>query len=436
MRTSTMPEVAPLFLRAALPVALALLAGGCKPSTDSHGGSFPPPAVTVITVEPKDVPVTYEYVAQTAGFREVEVRARVTGIVLKRNYREGAQVRQGESLFTIDPAPFQTALARNEADLAVAEARLAQTKRDEARLKPVLEAKAVSRKEYDDAISGWQVAEAEVKSAKAKVTEARLNLGYTRVEAPISGYASRAVVSEGSLVSGPNVLLTTVTQVDPMYVIFGIPDREYLALRRDVEAGRLKLPDNGRFKASVKLADGSLYPRPGAVNFTDVRVNTQTGTSEARAVFPNPGNALRAGEFVRVVLEGALRPGAIVVPQRAVLESAKGKYAYIVDAEGKSQQRPLEVGDWSGDGWIINGGLKPGDRVVVEGVVKLSLMPPGVPVKITDSAEAASGKSDAAGKSDKKAPAHSDKAGTPSAGAASSGGQPADSSSSRSAQKK
>src|SRR5262249_42255640 len=131
MRTSTMPEVAPLFLRAALPVALALLAGGCKPSTDSHGGSFPPPAVTVITVEPKDVPVTYEYVAQTAGFREVEVRARVTGIVLKRNYREGAQVRQGESLFTIDPAPFQTALARNEADLAVAGARLAPTKRDE-----------------------------------------------------------------------------------------------------------------------------------------------------------------------------------------------------------------------------------------------------------------------------------------------------------------
>ena len=379
---------------AVLTMALAMLVAGCQPAGGPPGG-FPPPVVSVATVEPKDVPVTYEYVAQTAGFREVEVRARVTGILLKRNYTEGAAVRQGESLFTIDPAPFQVALARAEADLGVADARLAQAKRESARLKPVIEARAASQKELDDAVSAEQVAAAEVKSLRSRVNEAKLNLDYTRVASPLSGIASRAVASEGTLVSGPNVLLTTVTQTDPMYVNFGVPDREFLAMRRDVEAGRLKLPAGGRLKASFKFADGSLYPREGVLNFRDVRVNTQTGTSEARAEFPNPGGVLRAGEFARVVLHGAVRPGAIVVPQRAVLESPKGKFAYIVNAEGKAEPRPLEVGDWSGDGWVINAGLKPGDRLIVDGVMKVSLMGPGAPVKVADPA-AAPGKPDPA----------------------------------------
>ena len=384
-------------LRVGTPLsALALLAAGCGPA----GGPppFPPPVVSVITVEAKDVPVTYEYVAQTAGYREVEVRARVSGILVKRNFREGGAVKQGESLYTIDPEPFRVALTRAEADLGIAEARLAQAKREAARLRPVLESKAVSQKEVDDAVSAEQIAQAEVSSARARVNEARLNLAYTRVESPISGTTSRAVASEGTLVSGPGVLLTTVTQTDPMYVIFGIPDRERLAIRRDVEAGRLKLPEGGRFKASVKLADGSIYARTGVLSFTDVRVNPQTGTSEARAELPNPGGQLRAGEFVRVVLHDAVRPGAIVVPQRAVMESPKGKYVYIVDAESKSQIRPIEAGNWTGDGWIINSGIQPGDRVVVEGVVKLSLMPPGVPVQVSDGVPPADGKSAPAAK--------------------------------------
>lgn len=369
------------FARGVVSLALALLAAGCGPS----GGqpAFPPPLVSVTTVEAKDVPVSYEYVAQTAGFREVEVRARVTGILLKRNYREGAAVRQGESLFTVDPVPFQVALARAQADLGVAEARLAQAKRESARLKPVIEAKAASQKELDDALSAEQIAEAEVNSVRARLSEAKLNLEYSRVESPISGIAGRALASEGTLVSGPGVLLTTVTQTDPMYVIFGVPDREFLAMRRDVEAGRLTIPEGGRFKVSVKLADGSLYHKTGVINFADVRVNTQTGTSEARAVVPNPDNLLRAGEFARVVLQGAVRPGAIVVPQRAVLESPKGKFAYVIDAEGKAEPRPLEVGDWTGDGWIINAGLRPGDRLIVDGVLKIR---PGAPVTVADDA--------------------------------------------------
>jgi membrane fusion protein (multidrug efflux system) len=312
------------------------------------------------------------------------VRARVTGILLKRNYQEGAVVRKGDSLFTIDPAPFQVAVARAEADLGVAEARLAQARRESARLKPVIEARAASQKELDDALSAEQVAEAEVKSIRARLNEAKLNLDYSRVESPISGVASRAVVSEGTLVSGPSVLLTTVTQTDPMYVIFGVPDRDALAIRRDVEAGRLKVPADGRLKATFKLADGSAYAREGVLNFRDVRVNAQTGTSEARAEFPNPAGMLRAGEFSRITLHGAVRPEAIVVPQRAVMESPKGKYVYVVDAESKSQPRPVEAGDWTGDGWVIRAGLKPGERVVVDGMMKLSLMPPGAAVKVDD----------------------------------------------------
>jgi membrane fusion protein (multidrug efflux system) len=214
--------------------AVALLASCNKPAGGPPGG-MPPASVSVITAEARDVPVSYEYVAQTAGFREVEVRARVTGILQQRSYREGTAVRKGQSLFTIDPAPFQVALAKAEADLAVAEVRLAQTKREVERLKPVREAKAISQKELDDSVSAEQVADAEVKSARARVSEARLNISYTQVESPIAGIASRAVVSEGALVSGPNVLLTSITQTDPMYVIFGIPDREYLSLRQDVE---------------------------------------------------------------------------------------------------------------------------------------------------------------------------------------------------------
>jgi len=384
-------------LRAGAPLsAVALLAAGCGPADGPP--PFPPPVVSVTTVEQRDVPVVYEFVAQTSGFREVEVRARVAGILVKRNFREGSAVKQGESLYTIDPEPFRVALARAEADLAVAQARLAQANREAARLRPVLELKAVSQKELDDAVSAEQIAEAELKSARARVNEARLNIDYSRVESPITGITSRSVVSEGTLVSGPSVLLTTVTQTDPMYVIFGIPDRERLAMRRDAEAGRLKLPPDGRFKATIKLADGSVHERTGVVGYTDVRVNHQTGTTEARAQVPNPDGLLRSGEFVRIVLEGAVRPAAIVVPQRAVMESPKGKYVYIVDAESKSQIRPIEAGNWTGDGWIINSGIQPGDRVVVEGVVKLSLMPPGVPVQVSDGVPPADGKSAPAAK--------------------------------------
>jgi membrane fusion protein (multidrug efflux system) len=257
---------------------------------------------------------------------------------------------------------------------------LQQAQRELARLKPVYEARAVSQKEFDDATSAERIARAQVESLRTRLNEARLNLEWTRVEAPITGIAGRAAVSEGTLVSGPGVLLTTVTQTDPMYVIFGVSDRDALALRHEAESGKLKLPADGKLKAAVKLADGSEYARPGVVNFIDVRVDTRTGTSESRAEFPNPANQLRAGEFVRVVLTGAVRPASIVVPQRAVLEGPAGKFVYLVNAESKAEPRPVEVGAWTGSGWIIHSGIKPGDRVIVDGVAKI--FAPGTPVNV------------------------------------------------------
>jgi membrane fusion protein (multidrug efflux system) len=368
-----------------LSLSFATLLAACG-EAGAPPGPPPPPPVAVMTVEPRDLPVSYEYVGQTAGYREVEVRARVTGILQKRNFREGAAVKAGQSLFLIDPAPFRVAADRAEADLAVAEARLAQARRDVARLKPAFEAKAVAQKDYDDALSAEQVAAAEVQAARARREEARLNLEWTRVESPIAGVTSRAAVSEGTLVSGPNVLLATVTQTDPMYVIFGVPDREQLAIREEIRTGRVRLPADGKFKVDVKLADGTTYSQTGVLDFTDVRVSSVTGTSEARAELPNPQGLLRAGEFVRVVINGSVRPQAVLVPQRAVLEGPQGKFVYVVDGESKAQTRPVDVGPWDGEMWVIRSGLAAGERVIVEGVIKIG---PGAPVQVVPAAAGA-----------------------------------------------
>ena len=378
-------------------LALAALLAGCNPSGGHEkggkgghggpGGGMPPAEVAVVAVEPKALPVSFEYVGQTAASREVEVRARVTGILQSRNFREGGPVKKGQSLYSIDAAPFQAALARAEADVAAAEAREQQSRRNAARLKPLLAEKAVSQKEHDDAVSGEAISSADLKAAQARLAEARLNLGYTKVEAPASGVASRSLRSEGTLVSGPDVLLTTVMQVDPIWVNFGIPDNDQARLQKEAGAGRLALPKNGKFEVSLRLADGSLHPLTGKLNFSDVRIAPGTGTREARAEIPNPDGGLQPGQFVRVILKGATIPEAVAVPQRAVLESPQGgKFVYVVDEKGTAQPRPVEAGEWSGDAWVITSGLKAGDKVIVDGVMKLG---PGAPVKIAEQKAAA-----------------------------------------------
>ena len=371
---------------AGLLVAAALLSG-CEraQSEPSPALMHPPSEVAVVTVQPQTLPASFEYVGQTAGFREVEVRARVTGIIQKRNYLEGAPVAQGQSMFTIDPAPFDVAVQRADAAVASAEARLQQADRNSARLKPLFEARAASRKDYDDAVSAQEIAGADVKTARANLNDARLNLGYTRVEAPVTGIAARALRSEGNYVSGPDVLLTSVTQIDPIYVLFGVSDEERLKLTREAEAGRITLPKDGQFEVTVKLADGTTYARPGKVNFSDVRVSGATATSEVRAELPNPASLLHPGQFVRVTLKGARRPAAIVVPQRAVLEGPGGKFVYVAGLDNKAEARHVEVGDWQGDGWIVTAGLSGGEKVIVDGVMKIG---PGAPVHVVETPRA------------------------------------------------
>ncbi len=375
---------------------LAAVLAACGPSNGSEKGpgkgkgggnpfaNMPPPEVNVTTVAPQSLEETFDYVGQTAGSREVEVRARVTGILLSRNFTEGAPVKQGQSLYTIDPAPFEAAANRAAADLAGAEARLEQAKRNAARLKPLYAEKAVSQKDYDDAVSAEAIGEADAKSARARLTEARLSLAYTKVEAPASGITGRSMRQEGSLISGPDVLLTTITRIEPIWVNFGIPDREQQAIQSDVQAGRLVLPKGGNFQVGLRRADGSLYPHTGHVNFADVRVSPTTGTREMRAELPNPGGVLRPGEFVRVILKGATRPNAITVPQRAVLEGPQGKFVYVVNESNRAEARPVEAGEWHGEQWIITRGLNAGDRVITDGVMKLG---PGAPVRIAEAGQ-------------------------------------------------
>lgn len=366
-------------------ILLAVLAScGQQPAENGAPGSMfgaGPAPVTAITVQPQIVPITLEYTAQTIGSREVEVRAQVTGILRSRNYTEGDVVKAGQTLFTIDPESFNAALDRAKADLSSVEARWEQAKRNAARLKPLAEEKAVSQQEYDNVLSEETISAADVLAAKARVKETQLELKWTRVETPISGIAGRALPSEGSLISGPQVLLTTVTQVDPIHILFGMSDTERLMLQQEAQAGRVKLPEDGRFQVSLQLANGSQYSQKGVLNFEDVRISNTTGTSEARAKVLNPDAVLRPGQFVRINLIGAERHAAFKVPQRAVLNGPQGKFVFIVDKDSKAQVRPVETAEWTKDSWVIIRGLNAGDQVIVDGMMKIG---PGAPVKLSD----------------------------------------------------
>jgi membrane fusion protein (multidrug efflux system) len=385
--------------------AMFLAACGDNKGGAGHPGfGGPPPQVSVMTVKTQTLPVSFEYTGQTQGSREVEVRARVTGILLKRNYTEGSAVKAGQSLFTIDPVPFQNALARAEADQAAAEARHGQAQRNLARIKPLADSGVVSRRDYDEAVSADQVGAADVKAAAARVTEARLNLGYTRVLAPVSGLAGGAPKSEGSLISGPDVLLATIVQTNPMKAVFGIPDAEHSRIQADVRNRKLVLPPGG-FMVEVTAADGTPLAKGGRVQFSEPLIDAATGTVRSQAEVPNGDGALKPGQFVRVRLNGATRPDVVQVPQRAVMEGPQGKFVYVVAPSDKPElkgadvatARPVQAGEWvdlpDGKGWVIREGLKPGDRVIVDGLMRIG---PGAPVQVAGPAGAASGPAGAA----------------------------------------
>ncbi|MFO1307351.1 MAG: efflux RND transporter periplasmic adaptor subunit [Burkholderiales bacterium] len=379
------PTNSALRLAGALALAGLLTACGQGQPGGGHGG-FPPAPVSAVAVQPRTLPVSWEYVGQTTGSKDVEVRARVTGILEAKLYVEGSAVKAGQPLFTIDPKPLEAQAAAARAEVARAEAQLAQAEREAARLKPLAERRAVGQKEADDAMSAADLARASLKAAQAKLAEVELNLGYTRVTAPVAGLSSRAMKSEGSLVTANETLLTVISQVDPIWVPFNVSENERLAIDASVAAGRLVLPKDNGYEVTVKLADGTVFPRPGRITFADTRVNPATGSYEMRAELPNRDLALKPGQFVRVQLRGAVRRDAIAVPQAAVLDGPQGKFVYVPgkDKDGRdvALPRPVTVGPWvEADGanlWIVETGLAAGDRVIVDGMARL--LAPGSPI--------------------------------------------------------
>jgi membrane fusion protein (multidrug efflux system) len=364
-------------------LAAALLTG-CEQGGANTPASNPAAAgipARVLQVAPQRVPIALEAVGQVQGSKEVEVRARVSGILLKRLYNEGDFAREGAPLFQIDPVPYQIALAQANAQMAQERARQEQTRREAARLKTLAEEKAISQKEFDDAISAQKLSDATLQAAEANLRQAELNLSYTRVTAPVSGVAGRMTRSEGSLVTAgqESSLLTTMNQVDPIWVRFSLSESD-LAKLPDKRLDRMK-------SAEVRLAlpDGSPYPLKGRLNFAATQIDPRLATQELRAEFRNPGVRLLPGQFVRVQVAAGDRDNVFLVPQTAVIQTEKTFLVFTLDKENKAAARPVQVGSWIGSDWMILSGLDAGDRVILDNLLKVR---PGAVVNPQAAAEA------------------------------------------------
>ncbi len=357
-----------------------LLLSSCSDEPEKAQLSLP--EVTVIKVKPQDTPVETEFVAKTASSRRVEIRSRVVGFLDKREYEEGTMVDVGQVLFQIDPRPFQAQLDAANAELAQQQAGMQTAKANLDRVEPLAKQNAVSKKELDDAVGSYRTAAAAVEAAKAKVVQAELDLGYATITSPVRGLASFANLREGAFVGqGKDSLLTYVAQIDPMWIEFSISENQMLRNQQNVRKGEIIDPEDGNFDVEIVLADGTVYPHKGRITFADASLSEETGTFLIRAEVDNPKKELRPGMFVRAKLKGAIRPNAILVPQRAVQQGAKGSFVWVVDSEGKVEFQPVTVGPWHGKQWFINDGLKGGETVVVNGALKMRA---GVQVKIVD----------------------------------------------------
>lgn len=355
-------------------IAAALLLSACSGDKSAQPAAAAPQAmpVTVIEVAPTQAPLVVEAVAQAEGAREVEVRARVSGILEKWLFREGEPVKAGQMLFRIERAPFEIALAQAKARLAEAQAVEEQTAREAQRLTGLVAEKAISQKEFDDARSASAVARAAVKSAEAAVREAELNLSYTQVTAPVAGVTGRAQRSEGSLVNtGSDSLLTTIAQINPIWVRFSLSDNDLSG----VPGGRAAV--RSFREVELQLPDGSILPQRGRINFSASRIDPALGTLEMRAEFANADAVVLPGQFVRARVIAGERDNVFLVPQAAVTQTESGPVVMLANAEGKVEPRPVKLGQWQGKDWVVTGGLQAGDRVIVDSLIKLR---PGAPV--------------------------------------------------------
>ena len=373
--------LAPPLLAALLALLLTLAA--CKPATPTaQSNSTPAPEVVVAVVTRSAAPLSLSYTAQTVGSREVEVRARVSGILLKRLYHEGSTVQQGEVLFEIDAAPFEAVVAQDRAAQAVAQAGLLQARRNRDRVLPLVEKGLASPKERDDALSGVEVADAQVQAAAANLRTAELNLSYTKVRAPISGIASREARSEGSLITADSdsSLLTRIVQLQPLYVEFAAPEQEAASVR--AAWARRK----GQTLPVLVESDAG-QPLTAELSFIDNAVDKTSGTVRMRAVLPNSDRSLWPGQYVRAQFADLTLANSITIPRRAVLSSAQGYAVWIVDANNSVQPRPVTLGRTFGEAVLITEGLQPNERYVLDGLFKVQ---PGITVKPVEAANTTS----------------------------------------------
>ncbi|HEX5961048.1 MAG TPA: efflux RND transporter periplasmic adaptor subunit [Rhodanobacteraceae bacterium] len=363
-------------LRIAGGLTLGLLLGACSRSTTT---TEQPPEVGVATATPTNIPVTRSFPGRLAATLTAQVRARVTGIVLERAYQEGTDVKTGDVLFRIDPAPLEASLRAAQGQLAQAEASARNASLNATRSKELGAKGVLSKQDVDNAVAAAAEAAASAKAARANVENAKINLGYATVTAPISGRAGRANVTQGALVSPTDTdPLTTVQVIDPIYANFSEPMAEVERLRQAEKAGELKLVARDKAEVQIVLPDGSVYAHKGSLDFTDLAVDPATGAVDLRALVPNPDHALLPGMFVKIRLELGTLHAAFLLPQAAIQRDNEGAFVYVVAADDKIVEKRVELGDQSGADWIVQSGLAAGDRVVASGIQKAQ---PGEKVK-------------------------------------------------------
>ncbi|PWK92858.1 efflux RND transporter periplasmic adaptor subunit [Fulvimonas soli] len=363
-------------------LCLGLLAlAACGKGKDQGPPQMPPPEVGVITLQPQDAPLSKELVGRLSPFRSADVRARVAGVLLKRTYAEGSDVKQGQVLFQIDPAPLKAALDAAQGSLAQAEASYANARVNAQRARELAPKGYVSKADLDNALATERTAAAAVQQARASVQSARINLGYANVTSPIDGRAGQQQVTEGALVGqGEATLLTTVDQIDPLYVNFTLSAAELAQLRAAQTKGNVTLAPPDKTGVQIALPGGQAYPRPGTLDFSDTTVNPATGAVNLRAQVPNPDHTLLPGMYVTIKADLGEQHKVFLVPQQAVLRDTAGAYAMVVGADGKVARSDVVIGGTRGTDWVVTGGLKAGDRVVVSGLQKVKA---GAPAKAT-----------------------------------------------------
>jgi len=369
-----------LFIFLCMTLLFATALAGCSGKEQSKGE--PQAAeVVAITVQPRTLPISVPFVAQIQSSHQVDVVARVSGFLEKICYYEGREVRAGQILFELDKKPFQAAVNGAKAEVEIRESQLWTARASYNRIKPLADQNAASKSDLDNAIGSVKSAEAGLQQARANLDKANLDLSYTTITSPVEGVAGQSKIREGGYIAaGSNsATLTYVAKIDPAWVDFSISQNEQSDAIKEVESGRLVEPPKGkRYTVVVEMPDGSRYPHVGVVNFSEPSFNKDTGTFLVRAQIQNPKGDLRPGMFVKAYLTGATRPNALAVPQKAVQQSTNGHVVYIVNAKSQVEVRPVTVGDWVGEDWIIKAGLKAGEQVIVEGIMNLTA---GMPVK-------------------------------------------------------